>query len=113
MPFPSGRLLLDARGYMQFNDLWNGPLGVTGQGVAGNECFAPTCGARYLSRSNSHLDSDTTRAVSKLTVAAGLLAPDDGALSVVISITKANGLPRTPTPAEVRSVKLLAPGMAK
>jgi hypothetical protein len=37
----------------------------------------------------------------------------DGALSVVIAITEANGPPRTPTPAEVQSVKLLAPGMAK
>ncbi|MGY8684947.1 tyrosinase family protein [Bradyrhizobium sp. UFLA05-153] len=67
---------LTARTYMQFDDLWKGPLGVTGKGVAGNECFAPTCGARYLSKTNPHLDGDTTRAVSKLTVSAGLLAPD-------------------------------------
>ena len=37
----------------------------------------------------------------------------DGALSVVVTITEADGLPRTPTPAEVRSLKLLAPDAAR
>jgi tyrosinase len=67
---------LNTRGYMKFNDLWSGPDGVTGNGIAGNECFAPTCGARYLSRSNSQLDADATNAVSKFTVMSGLLAPE-------------------------------------
>jgi hypothetical protein len=34
----------------------------------------------------------------------------DGALSVVVTITQANGPPRAPTPAEVQSLKLQAPG---
>jgi len=64
---------LNARGYKQFKDVWND---VTGNGVSGNECFAPTCGARYLSRSNPRLDADTSNAVSKFTVMSGLLAPE-------------------------------------
>src|SRR6516165_5731716 len=64
---------LNARGYKQFKDVWND---VTGNGVSGNECFAPTCGARYLSRSNPRLDADTSNAVSKFTVTSGLLAPE-------------------------------------
>jgi tyrosinase len=67
---------LNTRGYAQFSDVWSGPLGVTGAGVAGNQCFAPTCDARYLSKGNAALDADTKQAVSKLTVSAGLLAPD-------------------------------------
>ena len=67
---------LTARGYASFDDdLWNGPAGVTGGGVAGNEAFAVTCGARYLSRTNPKFDTDTATAVSTITVAAGLLAP--------------------------------------
>jgi tyrosinase len=67
---------LNTRGYAKFDDLWSGPIGVTGAGVAGNECFAPTCSARYLSKANPQLDADTKNAVSQFTVAAGLLAPE-------------------------------------
>ncbi|HTV53855.1 MAG TPA: tyrosinase family protein [Terriglobia bacterium] len=73
---PAQRGQLNTRGYMQFDDLWNGPLGVTGAGVAGNEAFAATCVARYLSRPNPRLDADTTKAVSEFTVLSGLLAPE-------------------------------------
>ena len=73
---PAQKGQLNTRGYMQFTDVWSGPNGVTANGVAGNECFAVTCAARYLSKTNSHLDGDTTQAVSKLTVTAGLLAPE-------------------------------------
>lgn len=64
---------LDTRGYKQIKDVWND---VTGNGVSGNEGFAPTCGARYLSKSNPRLDADTANAASKFTVMSGLLAPD-------------------------------------
>jgi hypothetical protein len=37
----------------------------------------------------------------------------DDALSVVVTIAEANKPPRAPTPAEVQSLKLLAPGTAK
>jgi tyrosinase len=66
---------LDTRGYKTIDDLWNGPAGVTGAGVAGNEAFAVTCSARYLSKTNPKLDQDTASAVSVNTVMAGLLAP--------------------------------------
>jgi tyrosinase len=70
---PAQTAQLNARHYMQLNDVWND---VTGNGISGNESFAPTCGARYLSRSNPRLDADTAGAVSKFTVLSGLLAPD-------------------------------------
>jgi hypothetical protein len=37
----------------------------------------------------------------------------DDALSVVVTITEANKPPRTPTPGEVQSLKLLAPGATR
>jgi tyrosinase len=73
---PAQKAQLAARGYVSFDDdVWNGQAGVTGGGVAGNEAFAVTCSARYLSRTNPLFDADTATAVSKTTVAAGLLAP--------------------------------------
>jgi tyrosinase len=69
------RSQLDVRGYKSLDDLWNGPTGVTAAGVAGNEAFANTCGARFLSKTNPKLDKDTASAVSFTTVMAGLLAP--------------------------------------
>ena len=67
---------LNARGYKTFDDMWSGPLGVSAAGVSGNMAFAPTCQARYLSKTNAHLDADTTKAVSPFTVLSGLLAPE-------------------------------------
>ncbi|WP_448956384.1 tyrosinase family protein [Labrys neptuniae] len=64
---------LATRGYKQFGDMWND---VTGAGVAGNESFAVTSGARYLSRTNPKLDASTTYAVSPFMVYSGLLAND-------------------------------------
>ena len=66
------RRQLDTRGYKSIDDLWND---VTGNGVPGNESFAVTTGARYLSKGNPKLDADTANAVSAQTVLAGLLAP--------------------------------------
>jgi tyrosinase len=63
---------LDTRGYKTFDDVWND---VTGNGNVGNEAFAVTSGARYLSKANPKLDQDTASAVSVNTVMAGLLAP--------------------------------------
>ena len=70
---PAQKGQLSTRGYKQIKDVWND---VTGNGVSGNESFAPTCGARYLSRSNPGLDGDTTNAVAPFTVMSGLLAPE-------------------------------------
>lgn len=70
---PAQKGQLYARGYKELKDAWND---VTGNGVSGNECFATTCSARYLSRTNPRLDGDTTNAVSEPTVIAGLLAPE-------------------------------------
>ena len=73
---PAQKAQLKARGYASFDDdVWNGQAGVTGGGVAGNEAFAVTCSARYLSRTNPTFDTDTATAVRRTTVAAGLLAP--------------------------------------
>ena len=69
------RAQLGARGYKTFDALWNGPAGVTGGGIAGNEAFAPTSGARYLSKANPKLDQGTALAVSPRIVTMGLQAP--------------------------------------
>jgi tyrosinase len=52
------RAQLKIRGYENFPDMWND---VTGNGVPANMCFATTPTARYLSRTNPHLDDDTTK----------------------------------------------------
>ncbi|MDE1148155.1 MAG: tyrosinase family protein [Azospirillaceae bacterium] len=62
-----------ARGNKTFQDFWNM---VTGNGVAGDEAFAVTARARYLSRDNPKLDADTTKAVSPDTVRDGLAVTD-------------------------------------
>jgi tyrosinase len=49
---------------------------VTGGGISGNEAFAITCGARYLSRDNPKLDAKTAKNVSPKIINAGLEATD-------------------------------------
>jgi tyrosinase len=75
------RAQLDARGYKTFADVWNDVTGFTttikgGGGISGNEAFAVTCGARYLSRDNPKLDDKTAQGVSEFVVYAGLLPTD-------------------------------------
>jgi tyrosinase len=70
---PAQHAQLDARGYKAFDDLWND---VTGGGISGNEAFAITCGARYLSRDNPKLDAKSAKNVSPKIINAGLEATD-------------------------------------
>ncbi|HTQ12334.1 MAG TPA: tyrosinase family protein [Rhizomicrobium sp.] len=70
---------LDARGYKTFEAMWNDMLAydtVKQYANAGNIAFAPTCSARYLTRSNPRLDEKTTYDVSPFVVTAGLLVTD-------------------------------------
>jgi tyrosinase len=88
---PRQKRQLDTRGYKSIDDVWND---VTGNGNVGNESFAVTSGARYLSSANAKLDKDTSYAVSKNTVLAGLLAPKfydaTGSLSFTSSKTSSH-----------------------
>lgn len=73
------RAQLDARGYSTFDLLWNDVTGYSPKqdaGVSGNMAYAITCGARYLSRDNPHLDAKTSIAVDPDTILTGL-APVD------------------------------------
>ncbi len=70
---------LNLRGYKQLEDAWNDVTGfsaTTKGGVSGNEAFATTCGARYLSRANPKLDDKTAYNASEFVVYAGLLPKD-------------------------------------
>ncbi|MCG5240190.1 tyrosinase family protein [Azospirillum doebereinerae] len=69
------RQQLDARGYTDFNLLWNDVTGYdpsTGKIVPGNQGFAATERARYLSRDNPKLDDKTAHACSPDVIRAGL-----------------------------------------
>jgi tyrosinase len=69
----------DARGYKVFDDLWNDVTGYSASaqaGISGNEAFATTCAARYLSRDNPHLDPKTTYDVSPFIINSGLQPTD-------------------------------------
>jgi len=67
------RSQLSTRGYNTFNDMWND---VTGNGDPGNMAYATTAKARYLTRTNRHLDADTTYDCSPPVIEGGL-APID------------------------------------
>ena len=67
------RSQLSTRGYSTFNDMWND---VTGNGDPGNMAYATTAKARYLTRTNRHLDADTTYDCSPPVIEGGL-APID------------------------------------
>lgn len=69
------RQQLDLRGYPSFDVLWNGVTGYdpnTGKIVPGNQAFAATDRARYLSPSNPKLDPKTAAACSARVIVAGL-----------------------------------------
>jgi tyrosinase len=69
------------RGYKEFDDLWNAVTGLDLPnptppppllGLSGDQAFAITCGARYLSRDNAKLDAKTTTDVSATMILSGL-----------------------------------------
>jgi tyrosinase len=73
---------LSIRGYKAFDDLWNDVTGFTtsipgGGGISGNQAYAITCGARYLSRDNPNLDAKTAYNVSPFVVVYSGLLPTD------------------------------------
>jgi len=66
---------LDRRGYPEFDLLWNAVTGYdpkSGKVVPGDQAFAATDRARYLTRSNPKLDPKTAEACSPRVVLAGL-----------------------------------------
>jgi tyrosinase len=76
---PAQHTQLNIRGYKAFDDLWNDVTGFNAAaqaGISGNEAFAITCGARYLSRDNPKLDTKTAYDVSPFVILAGLLPTD-------------------------------------
>jgi tyrosinase len=78
LPKSLERKQLNDRGYKTFDDLWNAVTGFdphTRLGVSGDEAFAITCGARYLSRDNAKFDDKTAYNVSEIMITAGMLAP--------------------------------------
>ncbi|KRB07158.1 tyrosinase family protein [Lysobacter sp. Root690] len=69
------RAQLNSRGYPTFDDAWNDVTGYSlaqKAGLSGNQSYAITCGARYLSRSNPKLDAKTAYDVSPDIVSSGL-----------------------------------------
>jgi len=69
------RKQLDIRGYSTFELLWNDVTGYdpkTGKIVPGNQAFAATDKARYLTRENPKLDPKTAHACSPGVIMAGL-----------------------------------------
>ncbi|MBX9402741.1 tyrosinase family protein [Lysobacter sp. BMK333-48F3] len=66
---------LAGRGYTSFDTMWAGVTGYDAEqkyGISGNMAFAITCGARYLSRANPHLDAKTSYDVSPFVINSGL-----------------------------------------
>jgi tyrosinase len=95
---------LNVRGYKTFDNLWNDVTGFNpnvlppdGAGISGNESYATTCAARYLSRDNPKLDRATTYDVSPFVVYSGLLPTDFnnpvGYLSFTSSKTASHNAP--------------------
>jgi tyrosinase len=71
---------LNTRGYREFDNLWNDVTGFDPKsqaGISGNQAFAITCGARYLSRGNLRFDEKTAYNVSPFVINAGLQLPTD------------------------------------
>jgi len=70
---------LSIRGYKSIDDVWNDVTGFSATanaGISGNEAYATSCAARYLSRDNPKLDPKTAYDVSPFVVTAGLLPTD-------------------------------------
>jgi tyrosinase len=89
---PAQRGQLNTRGYKAFTDLWNdvtgfNPAPAIQAGISGNEAFAITCGARYLSRDNPKLDAKTAYDVSLPVITSGLQPTDFYNAAIGLSFT--------------------------
>ena len=83
---------LNTRGYTDFDKLWNDVTGYDPDpnveaGISGNEAFAITCGARYLSRDNALLDTQTAYDCSPFVIYGGLLPTDFNNPTAYLSFT--------------------------
>jgi len=70
------RTQLQQRGYSTFDQAWDDVTGFSpaqNAGISGNAAYVITCGARYLSRDNPHLDPKTTYDCSPYVISAGLM----------------------------------------
>lgn len=66
---------LNTRGYTNPDKMWNDVTGydpASKNGISGNMAYAITCGSRYLTRDNPHLDQCTTYDVSPEVISCGL-----------------------------------------
>lgn len=76
---PDQRAQLNQRGYTSFDLLWNDVTGYSPSaqaGISGNEAFATTCAARYLSRSNPKLSKEVAYDCSLPIIECGLSPVD-------------------------------------
>jgi tyrosinase len=83
---------LNVRGFKTFQDLWNATTGYDPSikdGSTGNQAFAVTCSARYLSRDNPKLDAKTAVNVAPRMVLSGLLPPEFNNSDMTLSFTSA------------------------
>ncbi|WP_221938525.1 tyrosinase family protein [Mycobacterium sp. KBS0706] len=87
---------LKKRGYTSLDGIWNDVIGgaMVGDppelvGIAGNQAFTNTCGARYLSRDNPDLDKDTAYDVSPPMVRGGLHPQEFNREQAQLSFTSA------------------------
>ena len=83
---------LKTRGYTSFDKMWNDVTGYDPDpnvqaGISGNEAFAITCGARYLSRDNAALDTQTAYDCSPFVIYGGLLPTDFNNPTTYLSFT--------------------------
>ncbi len=89
---PAQHAQLNTRGYTDFGKLWNDVTGYDPDpnvqaGISGNEAFAITCGARYLSRDNPALDTQTAYDCSPFVIYGGLLPTDFNNPTAYLSFT--------------------------
>ena len=83
---------LNARGFKTFQDLWdatNGYVPTLKDGSTGNQAFAVTYSARYLSRDNPKLDAKTAVNVAPKMVLSGLLPTQFNNSDMTLSFTSA------------------------
>jgi tyrosinase len=89
---PAQLAQLKTRGYTDFDKLWNDVTGYDPDpnvqaGISGNEAFATTCAARYLSRDNAAFDTQTAYDCSPFVIYGGLLPTDFNNSTAYLSFT--------------------------
>jgi tyrosinase len=94
---------LNARGYTEFDKVWNDVTGYDPDpnvqaGISGNEAFAITCGARYLSRDNAALDTQTAYDCSPFVINGGLQATDFNNPTAYLSFTSSKAASHNAAP---------------